>query len=222
MSGIGPSSQRPEHDPEGGTSTATDAATETPVPPPPSSAQSRAGRLSFANMARSLLPLVVIVLVVVGWQYFKEGSPNPVHEIDPSGTVRVAATQASYDIQVPTGLPSGYRPTSADTDAGGKKKGEPVTLQIGYVTPAGAFAAFAESDDPHADALTAVLADATSRGTVDIGGQTWSRWSYEHEGTHTTEAALSRQVGGVTLLVNGSAREAELEQLADAVRPYSG
>lgn len=220
MSGIGPTSQPPEQSAAGATSTTTDAAPETP--PPPSSPQARAARLNAANMARSLLPLVAIILAIVGWQYFNTSSPDPVHPVDTSGTVKLAASEAAYPLQVPTGLPKGYQPTSINTDAGNEKPGAPVTLQIGYVTPSGDFAGFVESDDPHATALAAVLAHATRHGTVGIGGQTWTRWSYEHAGTNSTETALTRQVGGVTLLVNGSASERELTTVAGAVRPYSG
>jgi hypothetical protein len=210
MTGIGPSSQ-PQDSTDGG------GARPVGTVPPASSAADRASRLNAANMLRSLLPLVVIVLLLVGWQAFKDNGVDPVHVIDPSNTIQLAANRASYPLLVPTGLPRGYRPTSARTDAGWGRQGGPVTLEIGYVTPAQQFAGFTESDDPHADALTSVLAGARRRGNVQIAGRTWSRAT-----TRRGETALVLRSGPVTVVVTGSADDEELATVAGAVRTYSG
>jgi hypothetical protein len=184
-------------------------------------AADRRGRQTFANMLRSLLPLVVIILVVVGWTAFRQ-SPDvdPVKGIDPSSTVQLAANRAGYSVLVPTDLPHGYVATSARTDAGNAEKGDPVTLQIGYVTPSEQFAQFVVSDDPRADAVTGLLNDATPAGSVQIGGDSWTRATRQHE--RDEETLLSRTLDGVTVVVSGSASEKELETVAGAVRPYSG
>src|SRR4051794_33574926 len=197
MTGDGPTSQLP--------------------PPAPSPAPDRAGRFNAANMAPSLLPLVVIILLVVRWNAFRQDGVDPVQTVDPSSSVQLAASRASYPLVVPTGLPKGYRPTSARTDAGRARQGDPVTLQIGYVTPSTRFAGFVESDDPRADALTAVLDGARQRGTLDVGGTSWTRST-----TRRGETALWTRSGPVTVLVSGSAPEAELAAVAGSVRPYSG
>src|SRR5215213_6220072 len=122
MTGVGPTS---EHAPSPG---------EDPGPPA-SPAMQRAMRMSFANMLRSLLPLVAICLLIVGWQAFRSSGDVGVRTVDPSSTVQLAAARASYELQVPTGLDEGYRSTSARTDAGAAEPGDPVTLEIGYLTP---------------------------------------------------------------------------------------
>jgi hypothetical protein len=207
MTGVGPTDQRPHPPME------DDAA----APP----AADRRGRQTFANMLRSLLPLVVIILVVVGWTAFRQ-SPDvdPVKGIDPSSTVQLAANRAGYPLLVPTDLPHGYVATSARTDAGNAEKGDPVTLQIGYVTPSEQFAQFVVSDDPRADAVTGLLNDATPAGSVQIGSDSWTRAIRQHE--RDEETVLSRTLDGVTVVVSGSASEKELETVAGAVRPYSG
>jgi hypothetical protein len=209
----GPTDQRPHPGPESGGPDVPGT-----IAAPPSSAMARANRFTAANMVRSLLPLVVIVLLVAGWTAFRQGpDENPVKPIDPSSTVQLAAARASYPVQVPTGLPGGYRPTSARTDAGNAQRGARVTLEIGYVTPEDQYAGFVISDNPSADAVTAVLKAAQQKGTVDVGGQTWTRST-----TSRGETALSQTVGGVVVLVSGSASEQELETVAGSVRPYSG
>jgi hypothetical protein len=176
----------------------------------------RAMRMSFANMLRSLLPLVVICLLIVGWQAFRSSGDVGVRTVDPSSTVQLAAARAGYDLLVPTGLDERYVVTSARTDAGDAGEGDPVTLEIGYLTPSEEFAGFVVSDDRAADPVTAVLDGAQERGTVDVGGESWTRST-----TADGETALSREAEGVTVLVTGSASDEELRTVAESVRPYS-
>jgi hypothetical protein len=185
--------------------------------PAVSPAIERAHRMSFANMLRSLLPLVVICLVIVGWTTFRQSGDVGVRTVDPSSTVQLAAARAAYQLVVPTGLDETYLPTSARTDAGDAREGDPVTLQIGYLTPSEEFAGFVVSDDRDADPVAAVLDGAEDRGTVDVGGESWTRST-----TVDGETALTREADGVTVLVTGSAPDEELETVAGSVRPYSG
>jgi hypothetical protein len=195
---------------EQGTSPAGDGA---PVASP---AIERANRLSAANMLRSLLPLVVICLLIVGWQAFRSSGDVGVRTVDPSSTVQLAAARAGYQVLVPAGLDEEYRPTSARTDAGGAGDGDPVTLEIGYLTPSEEFAGFVVSDDRGADPVAAVLDGAEPAGTVQLGDESWERST-----TARGETALSREADGVTVLVSGSASDEELETVAAAVEPYT-
>jgi hypothetical protein len=204
MTGVGPTSEHAPSPPE-----------EPAVAVSP--AIERANRLSFANMLRSLLPLVLICLVIVGWQAFRSSPDVGVRTIDPSSTVQLAAARAGYQVLVPTGLDEKYRPTSARTDAGEAREGDPVTLEIGYLTPSEEFAGFVISDDRGADPVAAVLDGAQDRGTVDVGGERWTR-----SATADGETALTHEVDGVTVLVTGSAPDEELRTVAESVRPYSG
>jgi len=190
---------------------------DAPTPPVPD----RLSKQTFANMLRSLVPLVLIILAVVGWTAFRQSADvQPVKTVDPSTTVQLAANRAGYPLLVPTDLPRGYRPTSVRTDAGNAGEGDPVTLEIGYVTPKDQFAEFVVSDDPRDDAVTELLNDAAPAGSVQIGGDTWTRATRLHEGDE--ETVLSRTVDGVTVVVSGSASEGELETVAGSVQPYSG
>ncbi|SNS27190.1 Protein of unknown function [Geodermatophilus pulveris] len=168
-------------------------------------------------MLRSLVPLVVICLALVGWMTFQQSGVDTVREVDPASTVQLAAARADYPVPVPADLPEGYRPTSARTDAGGVQSGDPVTLEIGYLTPSAEYAGFVVSDDARADAVDDVLGGAQQSGTLDLGGQSWTRGT-----TDRGETVLSRAADGVTVLVTGSATEEELATLAAAVRPYAG
>ncbi|MGY1831387.1 DUF4245 domain-containing protein [Geodermatophilus sp. SYSU D01180] len=185
-------------------------------PPPAPTAAERANRMSAANMLRSLLQLVVIVLLVAGWVAFRQGDVDPVRPIDPTSSVRLAAERASYTVEVPAELPDGYRPTSARTDAADAGEGEPVTLEIGYVTPSDEYAGFLTTDDPDADRLRTVLDGAQDDGSVDLAGRTWTRQT-----NGRGETVLSLEAGDVTTVVTGSAGDDELETVAAAVAPVS-
>ena len=212
-----PSSPGQEHpsgtaaDPAGTEGTAAEEA------PPTSPAMERAAKLNAANMVRSLLPLVLICVALVAWASFRQSTVDPVIEVDPDSSVQVSAERADYELLAPSGLPEDYRPTSARTTAGGAEEGEPVTLEIGYLTPAEEFAGFVISDDRGATPLRLVLDGAEGQEPVSIGGQTWTRAT-----TTRGETALTREAGGATVLVFGSAADEELTRVAAAVRPVAG
>lgn len=210
MTGVGPTSQRPHI--SGGKAGRGAPAAPSAVDP----AVERANRLNTANMLRSMLPLVLICLVIVWWTSLRQSGDVGVRTVDPSSTVQLAAARADYPLVVPTGLGDGYLVTSARTDAGDAGDGDPVTLQIGYLTPAEGYAGFIVSDDLGADPVRAVLDGAQERGTVDVRGQSWTRST-----TQKDETALSREADGIIVVVTGSASDEELEDVAAAVRPYS-
>ena len=185
--------------------------------PPVSPAVQRANRMNAANMVRSLLPLVVICLLIVAWQAFRSGPDVGVRTVDPSSSVQLAAARAGYQLLVRAGLDEDYRTTSARTDAGNAGEGDPVTLEIGYLTPEEEFAGFVVSDDRDADPVADVLDGAEEQGTVDIGGRSWTRST-----TVDGETALSVEVDGATAVVFGSAGDDELETVAASVEPHSG
>ena len=205
MTGPGPTSQTP-HDQEDGAAA--------PVVNP---AIERANRLNAANMLRSMLPLVLICLVIVWWTTLRQSGDVGVRTVDPSTTVQLAAARADYTVLVPVGLDRDYRVTSARTDAGNAGEGDPVTLEMGYLTPTEAYAGFVVSDDPRADPVAAVLDGAEEQGAVDVDGEQWTRSVTEKD-----ETALVREDGEVTVVVTGSASDEELEEVAAAVEPYSG
>lgn len=188
-----------------------------PAPAAPSAAQVRAQKFNAANMVRSLLPLTVIVLVVVGLVTLRQTPEDPVRTVETASTIQLAAARAGYELLVPQDLSDQWRPTSVRTDAGDAvEDGDPVTLQIGWFSPDDQYAGYVVTDDSGADAVTDVLDDATAEGTSELGGRTWERFTTARE-----ETALRFEGDGVVALVTGSAADGELETLAASVGPYS-
>jgi uncharacterized protein DUF4245 len=184
------------------------------VPPPP--AVDRMQRFTAANMLRSLLPLVLICLVLVGFAALQQNPEDPVREVETASAERAASELAGYRLLVPRGLSDQWRPTSVRTNAGQASAGDPVTLQIGFYTPAEAFAQYVVSDDQRAGALTEVLNGAADDGSEQLAGETWQRLT-----TERGETALTRTEGTATMLVTGSASDDELHTLVTALQPYA-
>jgi hypothetical protein len=189
-----------------------------PVPPetaaPP--AVDRMQRFTAANMIRSLLPLVLGCLLVVGITALRQNPDDPVREVETTSAERAVSELASYPLLVPRGLSDDWRATSVRTNAGSASTGDPVTLQIGWLTPAEEFAEYVVSDDQHASALTDVLQHATGDGDQRIDGDTWQRLT-----TERGETALTRTEGAATLVITGSASDKELAALAGSLQPYA-
>jgi cytoskeletal protein RodZ len=212
MTDVGSTSPRPADRPASGAPGGATAQAAAPSP-----AVERANRMSASNMIRSLVPLVVICLLLVAWQAFRASTEETVREVDPASTVELAAGRAGYPMVAPTGLPEDYRSTSARSDAGFADEGDPVTLEVGYLTPSEEFAGFIVSDDPRAEPVRTVLDGAAEDGSVDVEGRSWTRLT-----TERGETALTREADGVVVVVTGSAPEGELRTVAAAVEPVDG
>ena len=217
MTEPGPRGQRPDEQPPPAADPAATGpgATSSPAAPAVSAADSRAAKFTPANMVRSLLPLTLIMLVIVGVTALRQNPDDPVRDVDPGPSISLAAERAAYPLLVPQGLPAEWRATSARTSAVGGDAADPVTLEIGWFTPGEEYAGFVISDGQDVDALDDVLDDATDDGTAQVGGMTWDRRT-----TERGETALTRTEGPATLLITGSATDEELETLAAAVAPY--
>jgi hypothetical protein len=187
----------------------------TPTEAPARPAVDRMQKFTAANMIRSLLPLVLGCLLVVGVMALRQNPEDPVREVETTSAERAASQVAGYQLLVPRGLSGDWRATSVRTNAGSASPGDQVTLQIGWYTPAEEFAEYVVSDDPAASALTDVLEDATQGGTRQIGGDSWQQLT-----TERGETAFTRAEGTATLVVTGSASDDELTTLAGSLQPY--
>ena len=185
--------------------------TEPPAPP----AVDRMQKFTAANMIRSLVPLVLGCLLIVGITALRQNPDDPVREVETTSAERAVSEVAGYQLLVPRGLSGDWRATSVRTNAGSASPGDQVTLEIGWFTPAEEFAEYVVSDDVEATALTDVQDDATQDGTEQIGGDTWQRLT-----TERGETVFSRTEGPATLVVTGSASDDELTTLADSLQPY--
>lgn len=177
----------------------------------------RARLRTFPYLLRALVPLTLLVVFAVIFAWPRGDDTAKVQTIDPAPAIAQAQARAPYDLLVPPSsgpgaLGDGWRPTSTRIDAG-PASNDPFVFRIGYVTPAGQYATFLESNDAPA-AVVASIGATRGQDTETIDGVDWTRASTVARG----ETVLSRTAGEVTLVVTGSAALDELRTLAGSLR----
>ncbi|CAN5299211.1 hypothetical protein BH20ACT5_BH20ACT5_01450 [soil metagenome] len=169
------------------------------------------GQVRVADMVRSLLPLLIGVLAMA-WFCTPQDS-DPVREVDPAPSFGYAADLADFTVLAPIGLPEGWRATSARVEPA--EPDGPVGVLVGYVTPAEEFAQLVHSSVPIGELLDATLGTGYGEeGERAIAGQDWRTLR-----TVDGELALVRADSTATVVITGSADQAELELLAASLRP---
>jgi hypothetical protein len=138
------------------------------------------------------------------------GNGDPVKVVDYSAALASAKRAAPYPVLAPEGLSGQWRATSVTYQ---KDPAGHAGWHLGFVTPDGKYASVEQSDAPQNDLLKAVVAGYAPDGGSTIAGQSWSRFQGDRY------RAVAERSGAATTLVAGSASYAELEQLAQALRP---
>lgn len=163
----------------------------------------------ISDMLRSLA--VVGVIVVPLWLLIPHHTKQRVTVIDYSTALAQAERLSSHQVLAPTGLPATWRATSVSTSGG---SGQPLVFHLGYVTPAGDYAAVEESNGPQ-DAYLLTLLGKKPQGLndVQVGAVAWRSLRATNG-----RVALIRPVTPMTVVVTGTARLSELTTLALSLR----
>ena len=166
---------------------------------------------SPSGMVGALLVTVLVILGFVVFRAFVRTDPavKPQH-VDYRAEVRFAQ-QSGAHLVYPAALPTGWYATRVDYTPG-----TPPTLGISMLTPATEFAGFEQSAVSAPDLLARYVDANPTAGppvTVDSGiVRRWSTWT-DSGGDTALVAPWHHQ----TLMVFGSASEAELETLAGSL-----
>jgi hypothetical protein len=127
-----------------------------------------------------------------------------------------AAEQSAWPVWVPQGQGEEWTPTRA-------RFGEVVevpTWRMGWVSPAGDYVALDQAADITDGWRAAVLDGAEQQGTRSVsaptGGQEWQLWIGEEE----THLVLPGDDQLATVVVHGTAEEAELVEFIGYLEPY--
>ena len=172
-----------------------------------SASEKRTTGRTFVGLLRALLPSLAVVVFLVWWQ---RGDARPVPTVDPAPDIAYAKRISPTPLPAPGSLPDGWRATSSRVDAPSGEGRSPVTLSIGYLTPADRFAQLVVSDRP----VGRVLQDSAPGATEDGAGPA----GFERYRTARGEPALVSQRGVVTILVTGDAPVEDLVRLAESLR----
>lgn len=160
------------------------------------------------DMALSLAVLLVPILVGFGlWQYLT--SDRQVNTVDTAPVFTQARNSGAFPVAVPTGLPKGWKATSAAAQGTGATP----SLRIGYITPSGGFAQLVEQGRRPGAARPAPPSGMTPAGARVIAGHDWVRFTGGKNQT-TLERVEDKRV----IQLVGQTDEKELATLGASLR----
>lgn len=173
------------------------------------------------RVRQTVRDMVLTLLVVGGMVLFLyvmvlRPKPEPVRQVDVNAATVTAVQADALPIEVPTGLDSGWRATSARFTPGP----EAGTGQwfLGYVTPDDRYVALAASDYDAKKFIDDQTVSGTPDGEQDVDGVTWKRYFAPGNGNVQDQRSLVRQQDGVTTVVTGTVSYDELATFIATLR----
>jgi hypothetical protein len=176
---------------------------------PSTRARSRGNR-TIANMIRSLVVVGGCVLVLI----LIVPRPSAVNQppVDVPGIAQGAAPDARFTLEVPKGLPSGWRATSASLLT---SVDNVATWHVGYETSSAQYAALEQAQDVTPTWVDKNSGGGTAAGQQVVNGVTWVQLLHQNR----LQRTLLLTQGNATTMVTGSASWTELGQLAASITP---
>ena len=121
---------------------------------------------SVANMARSLVVILALMALVILIVPRVNRVTQP--PVDVAGSADTIASQTGLPIEIPVGLPDGWRATSVRYERGTDGV---MTWHAGYETPDNQYVAIEQARNPTDGWVTAQVNRAKQTGTVTAGGR---------------------------------------------------
>jgi hypothetical protein len=183
---------------------------------PAAKAPARGGRRGFETVGDMLRSLgVVLAAVAVILLITLRSHPAAVKVVDASEARQAARVEAKFSAEEPAGLSTRWRLTSARFEPAIVSPIGADIWHLGWVTPLNRYAALEQSDGPATLLVRTVLDGARRTGSGSGPFAGWQRWS----GSPSSWQAYVLPVGSSTLVIFGSASDAELAQLVSSLQP---
>ena len=183
-----------------------------------SESAARGGRhqRSSGGLVGAMIVTVVLVLAFVAFRsIFRENPETPVRAVDWKIQVKAGTADRKLAMLAPTALPTGWKATSASYDTGSSP-----AWHLGLLTASRKYVGIEEGRSSVEDLVAEhVDVNAVKGKQVQLGGQAWQQWtdSGGDYGLSRTLTGPDRQQESV--LVVGSAADADIRQLVDGLRP---
>ncbi|MER5863906.1 DUF4245 domain-containing protein [Kitasatospora sp. NPDC002040] len=165
------------------------------------------GRQTVRDMVLSMLAIGGVVFV--GYLFIPHSEGSGIKAVDYRSSAASAKRAAPYPLLAPQGLSEKWKPTSVEYD---KDKKRPKAWHLGFLTPAGQYAAIEQSTEPQDKAVAFAVEGAQPAGTATIGGQEWQRY----QGKSYRGLVVSSGTG--TTVVTGTADWEELTEFAQSLK----
>ena len=170
-------------------------------------------RKTINNLVYSLLVTVGLVAAVYFLVPRADGEPN--WQVDYVAQSEIASQSLGEPLLVPA-MPEQWRANAAELR--NATNGQVTSWYIGFITPSDKFIAFNEAFDANETWVANELKDYPATGTVTIDGQQWT--VYDNRSMNdagNVEYAMVTTLGRSTVVLYGTADDAEFEQLATSI-----
>ena len=170
-------------------------------------------RKTINNLVYSLLVTVGLVAVLYFLVPRADGEPN--WQVDYVAQSEIASTSLGESLLVPA-MPEQWRANAAELR--NATNGQVTSWYIGFITPSDKFIAFNEAFDANETWVANELKDYPATGTVTIDGQQWTVYNNRSmNDAGNVEYAMVTTLGRSTVVLYGTADDAEFEQLATSI-----
>lgn len=170
-------------------------------------------RKTINNLVYSLLVTVGLVAVIYFLVPRADGEPN--WQVDYVAQSEIASKSLGESLLVPA-MPEQWRANAAELR--NATNGQVTSWYIGFITPSDKFIAFNEAFDANETWVANELKEYPATGTVTIDGQQWT--VYDNRSMNdagNVEYAMVTTLGRSTVVLYGTADDAEFEQLATSI-----
>ena len=170
-------------------------------------------RKTINNLVYSLLVTVGLVAVIYFLVPRADGEPN--WQVDYVAQSEIASKSLGESLLVPA-MPEQWRANAAELR--NVTNGQVTSWYIGFITPSDKFIAFNEAFDANETWVSNELKDYPATSTVTIDGQQWTVYNNRSmNDAGNVEYAMVTTLGRSTVVLYGTADDAEFEQLATSI-----
>lgn len=174
------------------------------------SAKRRANQTLFNLIVATIASLGIVLFLVV---VVVRPAPAPAPAIDVAATAAQAQPDAGATLLVPR-LPDSWSANAARFGT----TAEVPTWYVGYITPGTQFIALNQGIGANPTWLAEVTADLEETGTAVLSGITWQLYDNRDSNDPGNHAfAMSAVAGDSTVVLHGTASDAEFQTLAASV-----
>lgn len=174
------------------------------------SAKRRSNQTLFNLIVATIASLGIVLFLVV---VVVRPAPAPAPAIDVAATAAQAQPDADAPLLVPR-LPDGWSANAARFGTTAEVR----TWYVGYITPSTQFIALNQGIGANPTWLAEVTADLEETGTAVLSGITWQLYDNRASNDPGNHAfAMSAVAGDSTVVLHGTASDAEFQTLAASV-----
>lgn len=168
-----------------------------------------------------IITMVALLAITLPFVWLQPRPDNQSYrpEVDVAQTAAEASREAGYPVVDPQ-LEEPWHANFARWNAGAT---DGVAFwEVGYVTPSGGFITVTQTGDSNPTWLAQRTDSAPATGSVEAGGATWETRVSRAADADETVTSYVGELEGTTVILSGTASDADFEDLSGAVVEHAG